>query len=234
MEFLVDAGGVGANGAVGDLNLLRDFLLKAALGEEAQDFEFARGKLALYLGLGAWAGAVEGLHDAAGDGAAHGRAAFANLADGLEQLIAGDGLGQVTEGASGEGFKDRLGVVEDGDDDDLDIRQECGEAGDALGALHSGELQIHENEVGLQPGKVSEGLLGAMSEADKEMFAEFMELKGLRVIEGKRTVLELEDITYLNALYLNYFRLDNSNCPTCSKVHEAVIKDLYKLANFND
>lgn len=73
-----------------------------------------------------------------------------------------------------------------------------------------------------------------MSEADKEMFAEFMELKGLRVIEGKRTVLELEDITYLNMLYLNYFRLDNSNCPTCSKVHEAVIKDLYKLANFND
>ena len=73
-----------------------------------------------------------------------------------------------------------------------------------------------------------------MTEADKQMFAEFMELKGLRVIEGKRTVLSIDDINYLNMLYLNYFRLDNSNCPTCSKVHEAVIKDLYKLANFND
>lgn len=72
-----------------------------------------------------------------------------------------------------------------------------------------------------------------MSTPDKEMFAEFMQLKGQRIINGLRTELNLDDITYLNALYLNYFGLDHSNCPTCSKVHEAVVKDLNKLANFN-
>jgi hypothetical protein len=69
-----------------------------------------------------------------------------------------------------------------------------------------------------------------MSEADKEMFAEFMELKGLRVIEGKRTVLSIDDINYLNMLYLNYFRLDNSNCPTCSKVHDEIKAKRYARA----
>ena len=71
-----------------------------------------------------------------------------------------------------------------------------------------------------------------MSDPDKEMFKEFLELKGQRVIDAKRTELNLEDVIYLNALYLNYFGLDNSNCPTCSKVHEQIIKDLYKLYNY--
>jgi hypothetical protein len=73
-----------------------------------------------------------------------------------------------------------------------------------------------------------------MSQPDKEMFKEFLELKGQRVLDAKRTELNLDDVTYLNALYLNYFGLDNSNCPNCSKVHEAVIKDLYKLYNFSN
>lgn len=73
-----------------------------------------------------------------------------------------------------------------------------------------------------------------MSQPDKEMYLEFMQLKGQRVVDGKRTELNLDDISYLNALYLHYFGLDNSNCPTCSKVHEAVIKDLFKLYSFGD
>ncbi len=71
-----------------------------------------------------------------------------------------------------------------------------------------------------------------MSAEDKESFKTFLDLKGQRVIDGKRTELNLDDVTYLNALYLKYFGLDNSNCPTCSKVHEQMIKDLYKLYNY--
>jgi len=67
---------------------------------------------------------------------------------------------------------------------------------------------------------------------DKILFAIFMESKGQRVIDGRRTELTFENIEFLNALYLYYFGLDNSNCPTCSKVHEQVIKDLFKLYSF--
>jgi len=71
-----------------------------------------------------------------------------------------------------------------------------------------------------------------MSAEDKESFKTFLELKGQRVLDGKRTELNFDDVTYLNALYLKYFGLDNSNCPTCSKVHEQIIKDLNKLSNY--
>ena len=71
-----------------------------------------------------------------------------------------------------------------------------------------------------------------MSAEDKESFKTFLEPKGQRVIDGKRTELNFDDVNYLNALYLKYFGLDNSNCPTCSKVHEQIIKDLNKLSNY--
>jgi hypothetical protein len=71
-----------------------------------------------------------------------------------------------------------------------------------------------------------------MTAEDKVSYWTFMVLKGQRVIDGKRTELNADDLSYLNALYLYYFGLDNSNCPDCSKVHLAVIKDLYKLYNY--
>lgn len=73
-----------------------------------------------------------------------------------------------------------------------------------------------------------------MSQTDKEHFSLFLDAKGQRVIDGKRTELVFEDIDYLNKLYLYYFGLDNSNCPSCSKVHEQVIKDLFKLYNYGN
>lgn len=71
-----------------------------------------------------------------------------------------------------------------------------------------------------------------MTQTDKDHFALFLNAKGQRVIDGLRTELVFEDIDYLNKLYLYYFGLDNSNCPSCSKVHEQVIKDLFKLYSY--
>ena len=73
-----------------------------------------------------------------------------------------------------------------------------------------------------------------MTAEDKISYKAFMELKGQRVVDGKRTELNFDDLSYLNAMYLHYFGLDNSNCPTCSKVHEQIIKDLFKLYSFSD
>jgi|688.fasta_scaffold19709_9 hypothetical protein len=71
-----------------------------------------------------------------------------------------------------------------------------------------------------------------MTPNDKEHFKIFLDAKGQRVIDGKRTELIFEDVDYLNGLYKYYFGIDNSNCPNCSKVHETIIKDLYKLYSF--
>lgn len=71
-----------------------------------------------------------------------------------------------------------------------------------------------------------------MTPNDKEHFRIFLDVKGQRIIEGRRTELVFEDVDYLNGLYKYYFGIDNSNCPNCSKVHETIIKDLYKLYSF--
>jgi len=71
-----------------------------------------------------------------------------------------------------------------------------------------------------------------MTPNDKEHFKIFLEAKGQRIIDGRRTELIFEDVDYLNGLYKYYFGIDNSNCPNCSKVHETIIKDLYKLYSF--
>lgn len=73
-----------------------------------------------------------------------------------------------------------------------------------------------------------------MTPIDKDHFKIFLEAKGQRVIDAKRTELNFEDITYLNGLYKYYFGIDNSNCPNCSKVHETIIKDLFKLYSYAD
>jgi len=71
-----------------------------------------------------------------------------------------------------------------------------------------------------------------MTPNDKEHFKIFLEAKGQRIIDGRRTELIFEDVDYLNGLYKYYFGIDNSNCPNCSKVHETIIKDLFKLYSF--
>jgi hypothetical protein len=71
-----------------------------------------------------------------------------------------------------------------------------------------------------------------MTPNDKENFKLFLESKGQRVIDGRRTELNFEDVDYLNGIYKHYFGIDNSNCPNCSKVHETIIKDLFKLYSF--
>ena len=73
-----------------------------------------------------------------------------------------------------------------------------------------------------------------MTAIDKEHFRIFLDVKGQRVIDGKRTELNFEDAEFLNGLYSYYFGIDNSNCSSCSKVHEAIIKDLYKLFSFEN
>jgi hypothetical protein len=93
-------------------------------------------------------------------------------------------------------------------------------------------LDCKERQFGLNRLFNFKKVKSEMNAIDKEHFKIFLDFKGQRIIDGKRTELVFEDVSYLNGLYLHYFGLDNSNCPTCSKVHETIIKDLYKLYNF--
>jgi len=70
-----------------------------------------------------------------------------------------------------------------------------------------------------------------MTPNDKEHFRIFLDVKGQRIIDGRRTELVFEDVDYLNGLYKYYFGIDNSNCPNCSKVHETIKELLEQFKN---
>jgi hypothetical protein len=93
-------------------------------------------------------------------------------------------------------------------------------------------LDCKERQFGLNRLFNFKKVKSEMTQNDKEHFSLFLEAKGQRIIDARRTELNFEDVDYLNGLYLHYFGIDNSNCPTCSKVHETIIKDLYKLFNY--
>ena len=73
-----------------------------------------------------------------------------------------------------------------------------------------------------------------MTNDHKIEFDNFMQLKGQRVLDGKTTTIDAKEVQFLNELYLEYFGLDNSNCPSCSGVHKTIIKDLFKLSTYDN
>ena len=73
-----------------------------------------------------------------------------------------------------------------------------------------------------------------MTNDHKIEFDNFMQLKGQRVLDGKTTTIDAKEVQFLNELYLEYFGLDNSNCPSCSGVHKTIIKVLFKLSTYDN
>lgn len=73
-----------------------------------------------------------------------------------------------------------------------------------------------------------------MTQEHKTDIALFMQYKGDRILKGKITTLNEAEVDFLNELYFEYFGLDNSNCPNCSGIHKAIIKDLFKLSNYDN
>lgn len=119
------------------------------------------------------------------------------------------------------------------------IKKEIQGLGDVIAAVTSAVgiepcLDCKERQFGLNRLFNFKKVKSEMTPNDKEHFTLFLEAKGQRVIDGKRTELIFEDVNYLNGLYLYYFGIDNSNCPNCSKVHETIIKDLHKLYSFEN
>jgi hypothetical protein len=66
-------------------------------------------------------------------------------------------LEEITGGAGLEGLKDVVGVLVDGQHHKLGGRELGFELADALGAVHAGQVDVHEDDVGLELADGSEG-----------------------------------------------------------------------------
>ncbi len=76
--------------------------------------------------------------------------------DGFQQFGARHQLEQIPAGAGGEGVKHALGVLIDRQHDELNRRMSQLELTHALDAIHAGQVNVHEHDLGCaggQPGQ---------------------------------------------------------------------------------
>jgi hypothetical protein len=162
VEFLVDAPDVGADGTEADAQLIGDLLVEEASGEEGEDLFFAkREQFQLRIGFGC--GTVEPIHDLASDGRGHGGTALVQLLNGLEELGGRAFLDEVAIGTGFQRFEDMVVIFEDGEHHEASVRERSFEPTDAIDAGHSGEVNIHEDDVGFEGGKLCESFFSALA-----------------------------------------------------------------------
>jgi len=165
MEFSVDVLNVGGDGAVTDLEFLRNFLVQISLRQEFQDLLFAPGQN-FGLMTGGNAGLAESLDNFAGDLAGDRGTAGAYLAEGREQF-AGRGLfEEITIGTSHKSVKYGIALIVDGEHDELGPGQEGLEFADGIDAAHARQVDIHEHDIGQETGDFRHGIFTAGMLAD--------------------------------------------------------------------
>jgi len=155
VEFVVNAGDVGPDGAQGNAEAVGDFFVQEALVQEVEDFLLASGEL---LELGVSLGrALEGDDDLAGDGAGHGRAALVQFLDGLEQPGRRGLFEQITAGPRPQRLENAVVILKDGEHHDAGGGQRGFQPPNALDAGDAGEVDVHQHDIGRQGREPLEG-----------------------------------------------------------------------------
>ena len=90
------------------------------------------------------------MHHAFGDGGTEDRSASFHGDDGSDHLILIRIFEQVPARACTHGSKDRIIIIEHGDDQHTDIRLHFVDSARGVDAVHAWHFQVHENNVGLE------------------------------------------------------------------------------------
>src|SRR5207247_2558679 len=127
-------------------------------------FLFARGKGRRF--TAAWGRRLEGPHDFARNLAGHGGAALADLGDGVQDLARRGAFQKVAARPSLEGAEDAGRVLIDGQHDDLSRGYDLLETGRTFDAGSAGEVDVHEDDVGVVARNLFQTLLRRPTGAD--------------------------------------------------------------------
>jgi hypothetical protein len=116
---------------------------------------------------------VEVAHDFSGDVAGNGGSAALDVVDGFEQHGRRARLDEIPVCAGFERTEDALAVFVNREHHDLRLGQDLLELSDAFDAVHAGQIDVHEDDLGFVFGEVFEGGFGAvvMAQAAKALGA---------------------------------------------------------------
>jgi hypothetical protein len=171
VQFFVDAADVGIDSGKTHTEGFGNLLVQVAASEQIEDFSFAWGEA---FGFGTDFG-LERLDDFARDIAAHGGAAAADVAQGLEQFFATRLFKKISGCPGGEGFENMIYIFVNGKHDELRSGQLRLESADAFNAANPREVDVRKYDVRLFANENIHRRFGSFKLADTS--------KTLRVIE---------------------------------------------------
>lgn len=129
------------DGFFAEVELVGDFFVAVAFGDEDEDLVFA------------WAGfgAIEAFGEALCDGGWEPALALCDGADGVEEVGARGGFFEESEGAGADGAVDVFVACEGGEDEDASVWVVLADGGDGFDAAGGvvAELEVHDDDVWL-------------------------------------------------------------------------------------
>jgi len=169
MKFFVDAADVRVHSGQFDAELVGDFFVEITVGKQLENLIFARGQFGHGCRLRLLLRLLKSADDLAGDVRRHGRTAGVNLPERGKQIGA-RGLFEQIAGRPGlERLKNVVGILVDGDHHKLRLGQQWLQLADTFGAVHSGEVDVHEHDFRAHLGQRLQGVLAGtvVAGADK-------------------------------------------------------------------
>ncbi len=160
VEFFVNSVEVRANGLNADEQLIGNFLVPIAFRKEGEDFFFTACEV-LILTLGS-SHSVKRLHDLPRDTCGHRGAAPIHLVDRFEKFCRRRSLQEVSVRARRQRIEDRIAVFVDGKHESLSGRAKFPELSHTVDAGHLREVDIHQDNVWPDSGKIPERILGVL------------------------------------------------------------------------
>lgn len=158
MQLFVDVMEMSVDGGDADGEMCADFLARITFGELLENFLLAVRKLFILVRIGS--GFAEGFDHAAGDLAAHGRAALLDFLNGEKDVGRVGTLEQITAGTGFQCSEDAIVIFIHSQNEDLDRRTEFLEFAGAVHAGHAGQMNVHEHDIRQESWDYLEGILG--------------------------------------------------------------------------
>jgi hypothetical protein len=160
LQFFVNAADVGVDGFVADAEFVGDFLVNQSLAQQVEHLLFALGKV--FGGLRRrgrrFFGTIARLCARCAWSSANRRG---GLPDGFQQLLGGGALEHVTAGARRQRVENVFRVLINREHHHLGLRQERLQLPHAFDAVHAGQVDVHEHDVGFDLRQILQRVLGA-------------------------------------------------------------------------
>lgn len=147
VEFAEERADVVADGFFAEENVVGDFFVGFAFGDEGHNVQFSVGEVGEGFVFGFAGSFADSVKDALGDGGVEEGVAASDGFEGADEFVTADLFEDVARGACGNGVEEEFIFCEGGENDDFGVGEFGGDFAGGFDAAFTGEADIHDYNV---------------------------------------------------------------------------------------